>query len=57
MDKQERNSEEDLVTEKDIDDKFGLFTEEPQSYVLSNASKRLKATYPRRSALKSRDKP
>ncbi|MFF2092430.1 hypothetical protein [Paenibacillus sp. NPDC058174] len=55
MDNKERNSEEDLVTEKDIDDKFGLFTEEPQSHVLPNASERLTAAYPRQSALKKQD--
>ncbi|GGG73612.1 hypothetical protein [Paenibacillus radicis (ex Gao et al. 2016)] len=55
MDKNERSTEEDLVTEKDIDDKFGLFAEEPQSQVLPTASERLAASYPRRSALKKRE--
>lgn len=46
MDKSARDSE-DLVTEKDIDDQFGLFTDELPNSGLPNASERLAAAYPK----------
>ncbi|WP_216651745.1 hypothetical protein [Paenibacillus sp. NEAU-GSW1] len=39
-----------MVTEKDIDDQFGLFTEELQERKLPDASERLAETYTERNS-------
>ncbi|MUT66569.1 hypothetical protein GOM71_11580 [Paenibacillus sp. NEAU-GSW1] len=46
----DKNHSEDLVTEKDIDDQFGLFTEELQERKLPDASERLAETYTERNS-------
>ncbi|MFF2481174.1 hypothetical protein [Paenibacillus sp. NPDC058071] len=51
-DKRDKSDREhdDLVTEKDNDEWFGLFSDDPRANVVPDASDRLRHMYPRGSA-------
>ncbi|GMK43478.1 MULTISPECIES: hypothetical protein [Paenibacillus] len=44
------DNKDDLVTERDIDPKFGLFTEEMPQIVLPDATSKLIDRYPKKGA-------